>query len=237
MGCSDGVANEVRSSLLGLSILFEDEEVIVVDKPAGLLTIATDSERARTAYAILTDHVRGKNPRSRSRVFIVHRIDRETSGLLVFARTPHAKQRLQDGWPEVQKQYLAVVRGSVHPEARTISSSLAENRMHGVYATSDPERGKLATTVYRVIRKNRRFSLLEIDLLTGRKHQIRVHLAGIGHPVVGDRRYGPPDKAHKRLALHAAALAFPHPVSGRELVFRTPIPARLSALVPSGKRG
>jgi tRNA pseudouridine32 synthase/23S rRNA pseudouridine746 synthase/23S rRNA pseudouridine1911/1915/1917 synthase len=218
---------------LGLCIVHEDNDVVVVEKPAGVLTMATASERTRTAYAAVTAHVRGGNPRSRNRVFIVHRLDRETSGLLVFARTPFAKHRLQETWPETVKQYLAVVHGAVTPDARTISSHLAENAVHGVYETSDRAKGKLAHTAYRVLKRGRRCSLLEIDLLTGRKHQIRVHLAGIGHPVVGDRRYGPPDKAHRQLALHAVALAFRHPVSGKELSFRTAVPRRLTALVPA----
>jgi 23S rRNA pseudouridine1911/1915/1917 synthase len=221
---------------LGLGIVFEDEDVMVVEKPPGVLTMGTASERTRTAYAVVTEHVRGRNPRSPSRVFIVHRLDRETSGLLVFARTPFAKHRLQDSWPETRKQYLAVVHGSVSPDAGTLSSRLAENAAYDVYVTSDPAKGKLAHTAYRVLMRSRRYSLLEIDLLTGRKHQIRVHLAGIGHPVVGDRRYGPPDRAHKQLALHAWSLAFRHPVSGEELTFRTPVPRRLTTLVRPGNR-
>jgi len=222
---------------LGLAVVHEDDAVIVVDKPSGLLTIATATERARTAYALLTDYVRGGNPRSRARVFIVHRLDRETSGLLVFARTETAKRRLQDGWAETRKQYFAVVHGAVSPAEGAISGYLAENAVGGVYEVTDPSRGKAARTDYRVVRRNRRFSLLEVDLLTGRKHQIRVHLAGTGHPVVGDRRYGPPDKTRKRLALHAAGLAFRHPVSGAELSFRSPLPPELSAIVPGARRG
>jgi tRNA pseudouridine32 synthase/23S rRNA pseudouridine746 synthase/23S rRNA pseudouridine1911/1915/1917 synthase len=221
---------------LGIAVVYEDEDVIVVEKPSGVLTMATASERTRTAYAVVTGHVRGRNPRSPNRVFIVHRLDRETSGLLVFAKTPFAKHHLQETWSETGKQYLAVVHGAVTPDARTISSRLAENAAYSVYVTAGRARGRLAHTAYRVLKRSRRYSLLEIDLLTGRKHQIRVHLAGIGHPVVGDRRYGPPDKAHRQLALHARALAFRHPVSGEELSFRTPVPRRLTALVPSGER-
>jgi 23S rRNA pseudouridine1911/1915/1917 synthase len=213
----------------GLTILHEDEDVLVVDKPAGLLTIATEREKSRTAYFILTDYVRKGNPRSRKRLFIVHRLDRETSGVLVFAKNEQAKFRLQNRWDETQKKYLAVVHGRVAKPSGTITTYLAENRAHLVYTTKDTADGKASTTAYRVLRQTERFSLLEVDLLTGRKHQIRVHLAGIGHPVVGDDKYGRPGDPHgrraDRLALHARSLAFKHPVSGEQLLFEAPVPA------------
>lgn len=215
----------------GLAILHEDDALLVIAKPAGLLTVATAGERARTAYWMLTDHVRRGAPRSRHRVFIVHRLDRETSGLLVFAKSEPVKRALQDGWEAVEKHYLAVVHGRVGPEADTITSYLAENQAHGVYATGDRIRGKLARTAYRVLRRTAKFTLLELDLLTGRKHQIRVHLADLGHPVVGDRRYGPPDKARREMALHAFRLAFTHPLTGERLRFETPPPPCFARLI------
>jgi len=219
----------------GLRILFEDEHVLVVVKPAGLLTIATAREKARTTYSILTDHVRRGAARSRERVFIVHRLDRETSGVLVFARTEAAKRRLQDDWENTAKQYLAVVHGRPEPPRGLIESYLAENRAHHVYRTRDRTKGKLARTAYRVGASNRRYSLLEIDLLTGRKHQIRVHLAGLGHPVVGDRRYGQPGERGE-LALHARSLAFTHPASGERLTFTVEPPAHFDRLMGASKR-
>lgn len=220
----------------GLTILHEDEDILVVDKPAGLLTIATEREKSRTAYFILTDYVRKGNPRSRKRLFIVHRLDRETSGALVFAKNEQAKFRLQNSWDETRKKYLAVVHGRVVKPSGTITTYLAENRAHLVYTTKDTAEGKPSTTAYRVLRQTDRFSLLEVDLLTGRKHQIRVHLAGIGHAVVGDDKYGRPDDSRgrpsgrrsgqraDRLALHARSLSFKHPVSGEQLVFEAPVP-------------
>ncbi len=214
-------------------ILFEDDHVLVVAKPAGLLTIATEREKARTAYSILTDYVRRGTVRSRNRVFIVHRLDRETSGVLVFARTGDAKRRLQDGWEETAKQYLAVVHGRPDPPEGTITGYLAENRAHVVYATADPAKGKLSRTAYRVLAARGKVSLLEIDLLTGRKHQIRVHLAGLGHPVVGDRKYGKTGERAAGLALHARSITFTHPFTGERLTFTADPPAYFGRLAGS----
>lgn len=215
----------------GLAIRYEDRELLVVEKPAGLLTIATEKKEERTAYYILTDYVRRGSPRSRNRVFIVHRLDRETSGLLVFAKTEAAKRRLQAHWPETEKTYLAVVHGRLAKKSDTITTYLAENRAYTVYATPDPARGKLAHTAYEVLAEAKGCSVLTIRLLTGRKHQIRVHLAGIGHPVVGDRKYGRGPGDGRRLMLHAWALAFPHPRHGRRLAFTTEVPDDFNRLV------
>jgi RluA family pseudouridine synthase len=215
----------------GLAIVHEDRDIIVVDKPAGLLTIGTDREKSRTAYFILTDYVRKGVAKSRNRIFIVHRLDRETSGVLVFAKNQEAKFRLQSQWQDTRKRYLAVVHGRCEKRAGTITTYLAENQAHGVYTTNDARKGKLAHTAYKVLKQTRDFSLLEIDLLTGRKHQIRVHLAGIGHPVVGDERYGKENKRHQRLALHARSISFKHPFSGEPLTFTTEVPVFFTTLV------
>ncbi len=219
----------------GLTVLYEDDDLVVVDKPAGLLTIATDTERDRTAYHRLTEYVRRGSPRSRARVFIVHRLDRDTSGVLVFARTPLAKNRLQENWREVEKIYLAVVEGVPAERTGIIESRLAENPARVVYETADPARGKLARTAFRVMRDDGRRALLEITLLTGRKNQIRVQLAGRGHPVVGDRKYGAaPGRA--RLALHARSIRFKHPVTGDPVQVEAPVPEELTRLVRSDPR-
>jgi 23S rRNA pseudouridine1911/1915/1917 synthase len=214
----------------GLALIHEDRDIIVVDKPAGLLTISTEREKSRTAYFILTDYVRKGVAKSRNRVFIVHRLDRETSGILIFAKNEEAKFRLQSLWQDTKKRYLAVVHGRCEKQAETITTYLAENQAHGVYATRDPRKGKLSQTAYKVLKQTKDYSLLEIALLTGRKHQIRVHLAGIGHPVVGDDRYG---KEHKRqrLALHAYSISFKHPFSGEPLTFETKVPPFFNTLV------
>ena len=215
----------------GFAILYEDADLLVVDKPPGLLTMGTDSEKSRTAYFILTDYVRKGCARSRKRIFIVHRLDRETSGAVIFAKTLQAKLRLQGQWQDTKKMYLAVVHGQCEKRAETITSYLAENKAHVVYSTLHAKEGKLSRTAYRVLKQTRSFALLEIDLLTGRKNQIRVHLADRGHPVVGDRKYGNAKTAHKRLALHARSISFKHPATGKQLTIKAKVPAYFSKLI------
>ena len=196
----------------GLKLLYEDRDLLVVDKPSGLLTMGTERDKTRTAYCLATDYVRKGNPKSRNRVFIVHRLYRDTSGVLLFAKTEAAKEILQGQWEVTEKKYLAIVHGHLARKEGTISTYLAENSAHNVYSTTDPQKGKLSHTAYRVLKEAKEFSLVEIDLLTGRKNQIRVHFAGIGHPVVGDRKYGREKTSHPRLALHARSISFPHPL-------------------------
>lgn len=216
----------------GLEILHEDRDLLVVDKPAGLLTVATSKERSRTAYHALTDYVRKGASRSRKRIFIVHRLDRDTSGILVFAKSPEAKQSLQEQWHDFEKTYLAVVHGRCAEPSGKISSYLVENRARRVYSTTDARLGKLSHTAYRVLDERGHLSLIEVDLLTGRKHQIRVHFADLGHPVVGDRKYGREQDGHRRLGLHARSLAFAHPFDGRRVALATRVPAFFRKLFP-----
>jgi len=207
-----------------LEIIYEDDDILVVDKPAGLLTIATDNNKTRTAYYMLTDYILKGQTKSRNRIFIVHRIDQFTSGLLVFAKTEEAKFRLQSHWPDTQKKYIAMVYGRLNKKQNVITSYLAESKAYVVYSTKDTKKGRLAQTAYKVLKETDRFSLLEINLLTGRKNQIRVHLADIKHPVVGDRKYGKPKDPFRRLALHAKSLSFNHPSTGRLMTFETTLP-------------
>ena len=215
----------------GLTVLYEDKDIIVVEKPCGLLTMGTDRDKSRTAHTILNEYVRKGDPRSRNRIYIVHRLDRETSGILIFAKSEAAKTFLQGHWQETEKYYLTVVHGSLVPKAGTISSYLAENSAFTVYSTPDPAQGKLSHTEYRVLKEVKGFSLLEIHLLTGRKHQIRVHLSEKGHPVVGDRKYGKRDDPYGTLALHAGSISFTHPVNGKRLTFETGMPDFFTRLV------
>jgi len=215
----------------GLVILHEDRDILVVDKPAGLLTMGTDSDKTRTAYFFLTDYVRKGYSKSRNRIFIVHRLDRETSGIVLFAKNFETKIRLQDQWKDTKKKYLAVVHGRCAKTSGTITTYLAENKARIVYSTLDRTKGKLSSTGYKVLKQTKDFTLLELDLLTGRKHQIRVHLAGIGHAVVGDRKYGKEGRDHTRLALHARSISFKHPFSGQRLSFESQVPAYFNQLV------
>ena len=220
----------------GLEILYEDDDIIVVDKPAGLLTVGTDSNKTRTAYYILTDYVRKGCLKSRSRIFIVHRLDQWTSGVLVFAKSEEVKLRLQEQWKETQKKYLAIVHGRLDRKEGIISSYLAENKAFVVYSTTDTTKGKLAHTAYKVLKEAGRFSLLEVELLTGRKNQIRVHLADKGHPIAGDRKYGKADDGYKRLALHSKLISFRHPTTGRQMTFESKTPTYFNNLLDSGKQ-
>jgi len=217
----------------GLTILHEDRDIIVVEKPCGLLTIGTDRDKTRTAHTILNEYVRKGDPRSRNRVYIVHRLDRETSGILIFARSEAAKIFLQGHWEETDKRYLAVVNGTLPQKTGTISSYLAENSAFTVYSTPDPAAGKLSHTEYTVLKEAKGLSLLEIHLLTGRKHQIRVHLSERGHPIVGDKKYGRANDGSGTLALHARSISFTHPVCGKQMTFATGIPDFFTRLVGS----
>jgi tRNA pseudouridine32 synthase/23S rRNA pseudouridine746 synthase/23S rRNA pseudouridine1911/1915/1917 synthase len=215
----------------GLTILHEDRDIIVIDKPAGLLTMATEREREKTAYFMLTDYVRKGNPKSNNRIFIVHRLDRETSGIVVFAKTEQAKRFLQDNWHDFSKKYVAVVRGSLKEKDGIIESYLAENQVYRVYSVSNPAKGKFSKTGYRVLRENQKFSLLEIDLFTGTKNQIRVHFSEMGHPVAGDQTYGTAEKGLKRMALHSMQISFVHPFSKAEISLKAEIPSCFFELV------
>jgi tRNA pseudouridine32 synthase/23S rRNA pseudouridine746 synthase/23S rRNA pseudouridine1911/1915/1917 synthase len=203
----------------------------VVDKPAGLLAVSTEREKSRTAHSLLTDYIRKGCGRSQKRLFVVHRLDRDTSGTLVFAKSEEAMHLLKAGWKQTKKKYLAVVHGRCEKSAGTITTYLAEDKDYNVYSTSDSTKGRLSHTAYKVLRVTKGLSLLEVDLLTGRKNQIRVHLAGIGHPIVGDTKYGQEDESQPRMALHARSISFKHPFSGKQLTFESEVPLFFATLV------
>jgi 23S rRNA pseudouridine1911/1915/1917 synthase len=215
----------------GIQILYEDAAVLVIDKPAGLLTIGTEKERTKTAYFQLNEYLRERNPGKKERIFIVHRLDRETSGLIVFAKTEAAKRRLQENWKDVDKRYLAVVEGVPKKQEDTIAGYLNESNTLRVYESKDSRNAKYAVTKYKVLKNSHEYSLLEIDIETGRKHQIRVHLSGSGYPVAGDRKYGAETDPMKRLALHAYRLLFTHPVTRKRMEFESRPPAVFDALI------
>ncbi|MBX7255438.1 MAG: RluA family pseudouridine synthase [Candidatus Hydrogenedentes bacterium] len=215
-----------------LQILHEDKDIIVVVKPPKLLTIATEKEKTNTAYHQLWNYVEWQNPHRGERIFIVHRIDRDTSGLLVFARTEAIKRVLQERWDEVEKRYYAVVEGVPKKSEDVIESHLRESdkslKVHSVAPADD---AKYAATKYKVVKVGDDYSLLDITLLTGRKNQIRVHLADRGHPVVGDKKYGATSNPAKRLGLHAYHLSFIHPTTGKRMVFSSELPPELKKLL------
>ena len=215
----------------GLAILYEDQDILVVNKTNGLLTVSTDSEKEKTAYFLLNDYVKKGNARSKNRVFIVHRLDRETSGILVFAKNEKAKRYLQAEWKEFNKIYFAVVHGRLLEKEGIITSYLLENKVHRMYSVNDSTKGKYSKTGYKVVKESRNFSLLDINLFMGRKNQIRVHFSEKGHPVVGDKIYGKIDKGIKRLALHAASLTISHPFRREKITFETELPLYFKTLI------
>ncbi len=215
----------------GISVVYEDDAVIVINKPSGLLTIATEKEKRETAYYLLNAYFKERNPSRPDRIFIVHRLDRETSGLIVFAKDEAAKHRLQKDWNDAEKKYYAVVEGiPKDPEGR-VESYLSETTAFKVYSESAGEEAKRAVTRYRVMKAGKDQALLDVLLETGKKHQIRVHLSDIGCPVVGDKKYGAKTNPFRRIALHAYSLSFAHPVSGKEMHFTTPLPKAFASLV------
>lgn len=212
----------------GLKIVHEDQDIIVINKEAGLLSIASPTEKELTAYRQLTEHVRRINPNNR--IFVVHRLDRDTSGLMLYAKNEQTQQKLQNAWQDavLERSYVALVEGAVRKPEGTIKSWLKESKTLLMYSSHKPNDGQEAITHYKVIQSNREYSLLEVHLETGRKNQIRVHMKDIGHPIVGDKKYGSRKNTIGRLGLHARILAFHHPTTGEIVRFETQIPGKLT---------
>ena len=219
-----------RNRLHGLEILFEDRDLIVICKKPGLLTNSPHRDQTRTAERFLTSYLRKGNPRSRLRAYTVHRLDRDTSGLLVFAKSERVQQQLKNNWRDVDKTYYAVVHGHLKKTKGSIINYLAENKAQVVYVTPNQSLGKRAETHYQEVGRSTRCTALHVDLVTGRKNQIRVHFAHLGHPIVGDPKYGEKGDKFRRMALHAMDLSFDHPFSGRRMIFHAPVPPELLKL-------
>ncbi len=230
-----GEATTVGPLSLGVRVLLEDDCLIVIEKPANLLSVANQTEIDKTAFAVVTDHVRGGSTRSSAWIWVVHRLDRETSGLMVFAKTAAAKRTLQADWSEAEKRYLAVVEGTPPAEQGVLSSHVDESQPFRVFDAAPSERTRHAVTHFRVIRRRALRTLIELTLETGRRHQIRVQLAAAGCPVVGDVKYGATTNPARRLALHACFLQFRHPSSRKLLKLESPLPPELARLVPPRK--
>jgi tRNA pseudouridine32 synthase/23S rRNA pseudouridine746 synthase/23S rRNA pseudouridine1911/1915/1917 synthase len=214
----------------GFEVIYEDDHLLVGIKAPGLLTVGALWERENTVHHLLDQYVRKGNSKSKKCVFVVHRLDQATSGLLVFAKSERVQQALKNNWKSVTKTYYAVVHGRMSQPQGMISSYLTEDEDYVVHSSAVPGEGKLAQTEYSVERENAGYSLLRINLLTGRKNQIRVHMADAGHPVVGDDKYGKPGPGHSRLALHAQVLSFTHPLTRAALHFEAETPEYFTRL-------
>ncbi|MFD2573848.1 RluA family pseudouridine synthase [Spirosoma soli] len=215
----------------GLTILYEDSHLIVINKQAGLLSMATNKERDRTAYGILSDYLKKENPKNK--IFIIHRLDRETSGVMMFAKSEKVQRLMQESWNETTRQrtYVALVEGVPEPPTGIISSYLRESKALIVYSSQNPENGQFSVTNYKVLKANNGYALVELELETGRKNQIRVHMQDIGHPIAGDAKYGATTDPIGRLGLHAEVLAFEHPITGESMRFDAPVPKLFLSVV------
>lgn len=216
-----------------LPIIFENDELIVINKPSGLLSIASDKEKGSTAYRMLTDYVQQKD--KHNRIFVVHRLDEDTSGVLMVAKNPKIQQALQDNWNEIvtKRGYYAIVEGRLKEKNGTIKSYLKKNSQNMMYSSKKQGDGQFAITHYKVLQEVEGYSLLDVHIDTGRKNQIRVHLGEMGHHVIGDDKYGEPSNPIKRLGLHAYELEFKHPFTGKVMKFTAPIPKEFKILFPN----
>ena len=214
-----------------INILYEDEDIIVINKPAGLLTIATEKEKEYTLYHFVMNYVKNKD--KHNKIFIIHRLDRETSGIVIFAKNQKTKNIFQNSWGKkiLYRGYYAIVEGAVSKKEGTIKSYLTENNSYMVYSTNNKNDGKLAITDYKVVKENDKYSLLEVNIKTGRKNQIRVHLKENGNVIVGDKKYGSKINPINRMALHAYKLEFIDPRNNKKLSFKTEMPTLFKKII------
>ena len=215
--------------ILPFEILFEDDHIIVVNKPSGLLTIATDNEKYNTLYHIVRNYLVSKN--KNNRIFIVHRLDKDTSGVILFAKDERTKNMLQDNWNDYVKlrEYICVVHGKLEEKDNKIINYLAETKTKLVYTTTK-DLGVEAITNYEVVKENKEYSLVKVVIETGRRNQIRVTFKELGNPIVGDKTYGIKDNG-KRLFLHADKLKLYYPVIGKDILFESKIPAEFKKIM------
>ncbi len=213
-----------------LDIIYEDKNIIVVNKPSGLLTISTPKEKIRTLYHEVSDYLKKSNPKMK--VFIVHRLDKDTSGIVLFAKNQNLKYMYQNNWDSLvlKRGYVAVVEGKLEKESGTIKSYLKETKTFMTYSTNDSKNGKLAITKYKVIKSKKKYSMLEVEIKTGRKNQIRVHMKDIKHPILGDSKYGNKKSILGRLGLHANLLVIKNPVTNKVMEFSCKIPKSFEEL-------
>lgn len=219
-----------------LKVLFEDQSLIVIDKPSGLLSIATDDEKQDTAYRRVSEYAKQVN--EKAKIFVLHRLDRDTSGVMMFAKNQEVQTKMQSNWDETvtDRQYLALIEGHINPPQGVLLSHLVEGPTGIVHVSTNPQIGQEAITHYSTVKSNDAYSLLELKLDTGRKNQIRVQLKDAGVIIVGDKKYGSKTNPLGRLGLHAHKLAFIHPVTGKEMVFLSPLPRRMSLVVKNREK-
>lgn len=219
-----------KKTRANLPIIYEDDEIVAINKPSGVLSIASDCEKARTAYRMVNDYVQQKD--KHNRIFVVHRLDEDTSGVLIFAKNPRIKDALQKNWNDIVRKrgYYAIVEGQMEKTQDTLVDYLKENSLNLMYVTNDKKNGKKCITNYKVIKSNKNYSLLDVDIETGRKNQIRVQLGHRSHHVIGDDKYGEPSNPLKRLGLHAYNLTLVHPITKKVLEFKAPIPSEFNKL-------
>lgn len=213
-----------KQSYEGIKIVFEDDDVIVINKRSGLLSIGSAKEKKQTAYRIVTTHIQQENPVAR--LFVVHRLDREASGLMLFAKNKNAQLELKESWPQSldKNMYLTVAEGTIEKDVGTLKNYLTESKALIVHTSKNAKEGKEAITRYEVVKKNEYYTLLEAWLDTERKHQLRVQLKSIGHSIIGDKKYGAKENPLNRTALHLRKLSFIHPTTYEEMSFETKVP-------------
>lgn len=216
----------------GFDIIHEDHDLIVGNKSAGYLTVSANWNKDETIHAALNQYVRKGNSRSNKCVYVVHRLDQATTGVLVYAKSEQAQNFLKDNWSENEKLYIAVVEGTLKEESGMIESYLVEDETYRVRSTKNPSEGRFSQTQYEVLKETSKFSLVKINLLTGRKNQIRVHFAELGHPVVGDAMYGKEQNRSRPLALHAYSLTLTHPHRKTRMTFKARVPGHFKPLMP-----
>ena len=230
----------VRFQNRRVEIVYEDDDIIVANKGYGLLSVSTGRtgtdgkiKKEETAYNILKDYVKAKSVRNR--LYVVHRLDRDTSGLMLFAKTEEARDTLRRNWNNIilSRKYVAVVEGQMEQEEGEIRTGLSENSAYRVYASKSKKgaQGRTYSTRYKVLQKGRSSTLVEFELDSSGKNQIRVHAAEMGHPIVGDKKYGGSTSSLHRLALHARTLDFAHPISRKYMQFEAPIPTKFIGFV------
>lgn len=222
------IKQKARSNL---PIIYEDDEMIVIDKPSGLLSVASDKEKGVTAFRIINDYVQQKD--KHNRIFVVHRIDEDTSGVLMFVKDSKLRDALQDNWNDLVKKrgYFAIIEGEMKEKEGTITSYLKKNSLNLMYSSHKKGDGQLAITHYKTIKSNDKYSLLDVTIDSGRKNQIRVHLGEKGHNIIGDDKYGNPSNPLGRLGLHAYELILTHPFTSKELKFHANMPKEFLALM------